>query len=225
MLLDFFNANSGAFSVLFAGIVALATLVYAILTWKLVSETKRMREAQTEPKISISIQPREESINMVDIIIQNIGLGPAYNIAFELDGDFYFFKDRLFSDIGFIKKGIKYLAPNQKKQSFLTSMTENYEEKQEISIGIDVNYKNSSGKAYYDNYTINFSELKGLLQLGTPPLHAMARNIEKIKDDIHHITTGFHKPKIVIYTKKEVEEEERAMLEQYEETKKSMEEK
>ena len=104
-------------------------------------------------------------------------------------------------------------------------MIENYDEKQKISVEIDVSYQNSCGKPYNDNYTIDFSELKGLLQLGTPPLHAMARDIEKIKDDFHHFTTGFHKPKIVIYTKKDFEEEEGAMLEQYEETKKSMEEK
>jgi hypothetical protein len=32
-------------TVIFSGVVASATVVYAILTWKLVSETRRMREA------------------------------------------------------------------------------------------------------------------------------------------------------------------------------------
>lgn len=36
----------GAFSVLLSGLVALATVVYAVLTWKLVSETKKMRKVQ-----------------------------------------------------------------------------------------------------------------------------------------------------------------------------------
>jgi len=36
----------GAFSVLFSGLVALATVVYAVLTWKLVSGTKKMRKVQ-----------------------------------------------------------------------------------------------------------------------------------------------------------------------------------
>jgi len=49
-------------SLIFSALVAVSTMVYAVLTWKLVSETKKMREAQTEPKISVSIQPREEWI-------------------------------------------------------------------------------------------------------------------------------------------------------------------
>jgi len=44
-LLEFLNQNSGAFAVIFSAMVAFATIVYAILTWKLVSETKKMREA------------------------------------------------------------------------------------------------------------------------------------------------------------------------------------
>jgi len=58
-------------------------VVYAILTWRLVSETRKMRETQTEPKIFITIQPREEWFNFIDVIIQNIGLSPAYGIQFQ----------------------------------------------------------------------------------------------------------------------------------------------
>lgn len=59
-LLNFLNQNSGAFTVLFSFLVTIATLAYTILTWKLVSETKKMREVQTEPKISIFMQPKED---------------------------------------------------------------------------------------------------------------------------------------------------------------------
>lgn len=44
----FLNDNSGAFTVIFAFIVAIATVIYVILTWRLISETRRLREAQTE---------------------------------------------------------------------------------------------------------------------------------------------------------------------------------
>jgi len=127
--LDFLNQNSGAFDVIFSFIVAISTVVYAILTWRLVSETRKMREAQTEPKIFITIQPREEWINFIDMIIQNIGLGPAYDIQFKVEPDFKITKSRSLSEIGFIKNGLKYLAPNQKIKFFLTNLAENFEEK------------------------------------------------------------------------------------------------
>ena len=85
-LINLLNNNSGALQALFAGIVMLATVVYAYLTAQLVAETKRMREVQTEPNIEITASPREEFVNIITLRIENIGLGPAYNIDFVLSG-------------------------------------------------------------------------------------------------------------------------------------------
>jgi len=213
-LLEFLNQNSGAFAVVSSAVVAIVTAVYVILTWKLVSETRKMREAQTEPKVSIIIQPREEWVNFIDMVIQNIGLGPAYNIKFEVNPDFEYTKGEFLSNLGFIKNGLKYLAPNQKLQFFLTSMIENFEEKIRKPFEIKVTYQNSIDKVYEDIYLIDFSQLIGLSQLGEPPLHKIAKNIEEIKKDISHLSTGFHQMKVIVYTKKDIEEETRQRLRQ-----------
>ncbi|RLJ09256.1 MAG: hypothetical protein DRP13_00590 [Candidatus Aenigmatarchaeota archaeon] len=218
--LNFLNDNSGAFTVLFSGIVALATVVYAILTWKLVSETKELREAQTEPRISVIYQPREEWINFIDLVIKNIGLGPAYDIKFEITPDFEYRKGHFLSELNFMKKGIKYLAPNQRIQFFLTSMVEDFENKIKKPFTIKVIYKNKFGKKYSESFVIDFSELVGLGQLGEPPLHKIAKNIENIQRDIHHLSTGFHRLKTIIYTKKDIEEENKQLTKQIK-TKKS----
>jgi len=57
-----------------------------------------------------------------------------------------------------------------------------------------VSYKNRFGKKYNEDFVIDFSELWGLEQLGEPPLHKIAKNIEDIQKDIHHLLTGFHRP-------------------------------
>ena len=64
--LESLNRNSGVFNVIFSGLVAFSTIIYAFLTWSLVLETRKMREAQTEPNIIITIQPSEEWINFID---------------------------------------------------------------------------------------------------------------------------------------------------------------
>jgi len=219
-LVEFLNENSGAFAVIFSAVVAIATIVYAILTWKLVSETRKMREAQTEPKVSVTIQPREEWINLIDMVIQNIGLGPAYNIKFEINPDFEYMKGRFLSELGFMKNSLKYLAPNQKLQFFLTTMIENFEEKTKKPFEIRVTYQNGRGKTYKDVYMIDFSQLIGLRQLGEPPLYKIAKNVEEIEKDIYNLSTGFHKIKVVRYTKEDVEEETKQLLEQFKRPKK-----
>jgi len=193
-------------SLIFSALVAVSTMVYAVLTWKLVSETKKMREAQTEPKISVSIQPREEWIALVDMVIQNIGLGPAYDIKFKINPDFEYSKNMFLSEIGFIKNGIRYLAPNQRIRFFLTSLAENSERKIQRPFEIKVTYRNAIGKIYEDAYLIDFSELIGLRQLGEPPLYKIAKSIEKIEREICHLSTGFHKMGVVVYTRQDEEE-------------------
>ena len=220
MVLEFLNQNSGAFAVIFSAIVAIATTVYAILTWKLTSETRKMREAQTEPRVSVTIQPIEEWINFIDMVIQNIGLGPAYNIKFKVEPDFEYAKRKFLSELGFMKNGLRYLAPNQKLQFFLTSMIENFEEKTKNPFEIRVTYQNSVGKKYEDTYMIDFSQLIGLNQLGKPSLYKIAKNIEKIQQDIHHLSTGFHRMKVIRYTKEDVEEETKQWLERVNKSKK-----
>jgi len=134
-------------------------------------------------------------------------LGPAYNIRFEISPDF---EDRnlKLSEIGFIKQGLGYLAPNQKIQFFLTSLTENYEEKMKHPFEIRIRYENSTHQPYRDIYAIDFSQFIGTSQLGEPPLHKIAENIEKIQENIESISTSRNKLQVITCTRKEIEEEE-----------------
>lgn len=47
-VIKFLNHNSGAFTVIFTFIFTFATVMYVILTRRLVSETRRLRETQIE---------------------------------------------------------------------------------------------------------------------------------------------------------------------------------
>lgn len=166
-----------------------------------------MRKVQTEPNLSIFMQPLEQSLSFIDLVIQNIGLGPAYNLIFKIDPDFEYERGKLLSGRGFLKKGIGYLAPSQKIVCFLTSLFENRKSKLENSFKIRVKYENAMGIMYDDIFEIDFSELIGLERIGTPPIHKIADNIEKINNNIDRISSGFNRVKVIAYTKEDIEEE------------------
>jgi hypothetical protein len=65
LLLDFLASNSEVLTVVFTAVVTLSTVVYAILTASLVSETRKMREVQTEPKLHITIESFDFAVNIV----------------------------------------------------------------------------------------------------------------------------------------------------------------
>ena len=139
-LLDYLNQNSGAFNALFSGVVAISTVVYAVLTWRLVSESRRMRHAQTEPKVAVTYRSREEWMALLDIVVKNIGLGPAYDIKFEIvpitQGEATQELIKELKERNFLNAGLSFLAPDQEVSSFFTNANEKFEEKMASQISI-----------------------------------------------------------------------------------------
>ena len=72
----------------FTFVVAASTVIYAFLTWKLVSETRKLREMQTAPRVSVRLELAEYvSSGGMELVIANEGQGPAQNIQFGFEGD------------------------------------------------------------------------------------------------------------------------------------------
>jgi hypothetical protein len=113
-MINWLNTNAAVVSLIFSAVVAGSTVVYACLTAMLVSETHRMRQLQMQPRIEVTLQPREEWMNLISMHVRNIGLGPAYDISFELvpeapsEGALKLIAD--FSTSQFLNTGLRYLA-------------------------------------------------------------------------------------------------------------------
>ncbi len=164
----------------FSGIVAVSTFVYAVLTWRLVGETKRLRAAQTEPMVSVTYHPREEWINFIDFRIKNVGAGPAWDIKFKFEPDFEYHRGKRLSELNLFQNGLKYLGPGDEHRFFLTSLTENGAEKVENPFEVRVTYRGTIGGQKTDRYVIDFSELEGITQSGRPPLHEIADSMKEL---------------------------------------------
>jgi hypothetical protein len=221
-----FEISSDNLSILFSALVAVATVVYAVLTWRLVEETRKMRESQTEPVVSVMIEQAEQWINLIDMVIRNIGLGPAYNLKFRVDPDFkYEDTNKNLSDLGFIRNGVQYLAPNQEIRFFLTSLVQNYKEKIEHPFQITVSYESFTGKHFERTYPIDFSMWDELLFNERNNLFKISQNLKELRDDIHYIASGQNKIKIISYTKQDEENEIQEVRERFREYKRKSEEK
>lgn len=218
--LTFLNQNSGALTVIFTGIVTLSTVVYALLTGVLVNETRKMRHAQTEPRVDVIHRPRDEWIALIDVAVKNIGLGPAYDIQFDISplagGET---AEKLVAELkekNYLHNGLKYLSPGQEIASFFTNANENFDAKMKAQVLIKVSYKSATGTKYDNEYLIDLSELKGMQRIGEPPLYKISKNIEEIKKDIGHFASGFRRLKADVYTSEDrerAEEERRAYQE------------
>lgn len=213
-MLQALNDNAGAFQVVFAALVAVATIVYALLTWSLVRETRRVRRAQTDAKMVIGLDTREEQINLVDLFIRNDGVGPARNIQFKVEMVGTAGHQKILESIqslGFISQGLEYFSPDQELRSFLTSMIGDFEAKLATRIRVAIDYSTASGERIGDEYVLDLSVFRGMHQLGTPDLHSIAESLKSLKTDIGHLRSGFHKLQVITQDKADYhrEQEER----------------
>lgn len=219
-LLKFLNDNSGALSVIFSAVVTLATAVYAVLTWQLVSETRRMRKVQTEPKLEITLRSVDEAIHIQRLHVRNIGLGPALQISFSPkvlaggDGGKALLDE--LTETNFFRTGISYLGPGEERYSHYTQMHENHDAKVASVLAFDVSYRSATNQIYSETLVIDMSERKGSYQLGKPHLYSIAQSLEKLQKDIGHVVSGFKRIRADVYSSDDRDAEKKAMQEQIE---------
>jgi len=222
-LIIFLNQNSGALTVVFAAVVTISTVVYAVLTAILVSETKKMREVQTEPRIEIILRPFEFAINIVRLHIKNIGLGPAENLKFNSSvisgGEAAEKLLAEFTETNFFKTGLKYFGPGQEIYSHYSQMTQDHAQKIESVLLFEIEYQSVTGSKYKEKTIIDMSEMKGIYRLGKPNLYTISQSLEKMQKDVGHIVSGFKRIKTDIYTRNDREHEHQERMQQIEEMK------
>lgn len=212
-MISYLNQNSGALIVIFTAVVTLSTVVYALLTAMLVTETRRMRQAQTEPKVQVIVKPWDEWINIVHIYIRNIGLGPAYDISFDTsaeagdEGAQELISD--FTKANFFRTGLKYLGPGQELAPGYSQMTKDFDKKVSSILVFTVHYRDAIGKRYQESFRLDFSEFLGITRIGKPHLYAIAQNLEKLQKDFNNIATGFKRLKIDVFDHDDREEEQK----------------
>lgn len=213
-LLELLDKHSGAFNILFSAVVAFATVVYAVLTARLVRETERLRAAATEPNLEVTYRSRDEVMSLLEIVIKNIGSGPSYDIHFTFSADAATIgAEELLKPLRKLKSfqsGIKLLLPGQEFSSFWTDVRQHCNDKLKTIVTVTTTCRGSTGVEYKRTHDIDLSELEGVSRLGTPPLLVIANHVKKLQEDVHKLSTGFQRLRVDAYSQADRDAEEEA---------------
>ena len=87
-------------------------------------------------KVMIDLDSRPEYLNFINLFVRNEGIGPSYNVRFEVvmveaGGDNFVLE--AIQSFGFVERGIEQFSPGQEIRSFLTNMTESFEARDQDS--------------------------------------------------------------------------------------------
>lgn len=166
-LLDILNKYSSL-------ILVLATAIYVGFTIILAKETRKLREVETSPFISIELLPFSDMC--IGLKVKNIGKAPAYNITFEIDK-----KYEDFFSLSYDKK-INYFSPGQKFECYGKSL------KELRDLGIDnipikTKYFSKDKLKYEETFYIEWSSLGGRL-INKKPIEEIEKHLEKIYKEL-----------------------------------------
>jgi hypothetical protein len=162
--------TSELIQLIFAGIVAISTVVYSILTWKLVSETRRMREFQITPDVNIYFERSEADASFIHIVFKNSGLGYAKNVQFEILKNFENYDSEIW-DIktkGVIKKGLDSFYSTQSVKYYFTDLSQNNKQKLEDYLIIRTSFEDLNSKKYSKDIKLSLNEFTGTGVMNPP---------------------------------------------------------
>jgi hypothetical protein len=194
--IDFFDL-ANKYSAL---ILTMATIVYVGFTIVLAKETKKLREVETSPFISLHFEAFYNG-GKLKLIIKNIGKAPAYNITFSLEEKFekYFNYD--------FKNKITYLPPNQ-KLTVITDYFEEFDKSGEDNIPIKLKYFSKENLLMEDNFVLEWKFLAKTL-LGTDHIEGIKKSLDEINKEIKNLNTIIKEKKYIVSNKLRVLEIEK----------------
>jgi hypothetical protein len=176
--------------IIYSFVLTISTVIYARITSKLFQETKSQRLALTEPLLSMRLQSNTENLNIIELHIENLGNGIAYNIRFIFLTDFIYTnqKEKKLSDIAFFKSGLIALAPRQHHKIFLTSLiNDTINGVEHRPFEIKVVYDTLSQKNKESIFGLNLTEFEGLLYMDKK------NEIQELIKSIRELTSAIEK--------------------------------
>ncbi|MBE3046838.1 hypothetical protein IMZ48_30780 [Candidatus Bathyarchaeota archaeon] len=195
---------------------ALFLTLVAIIWYTL--ETRRLRqlsEIQARPYVFISLQPLETVPALLNLVVQNIGSSPAYNLKFKVNEKVLSPSGKSISEVNFIKKGLNCLAPNHKTQFLFFNL---YGTKSENIIPTDITVTygrhKSDNEPFSETFTLDPAEFWGRPRVNEKRYEGIEEMLKKIHEDLSHVSTGVpnSKLRVVAYTKEEAKKEEEDII-------------
>lgn len=196
--------------------MAILTAVYAIATIVLVIVAQR-QASLTQQSLDFASKAKKAKYRpylVFDIVyekvvayarLRNSGASPAIDVRITVAPRLKW-KDKE-DGIGFVEKGVSFLAPNRELSQPFGWTGEFFEQYPELKFSGTISYKDSEGHAYSESFSIDLGYLKGTPYIGEIDV---GREIEGIKKALEKFHSGSFRPLIRTIGEAEYREEEKA---------------
>jgi len=211
-MIEFLNYNQGF-------VMALLTAVYVIATIILVWVAQRQAKL-TQQSIDFAAKAEKAKYRpylVFDIVYEKIvayarllnsGASPALDVKITISQRLKW-KDND-DGIGFIEKGVSFLAPNRELSQPFGWTGEFFEQYPDLKFSGTISYKDAEGHAYSEAFSLDLSYLKGMTYIGEIDL---GREVEAIKKALEKFHSPTFRPLVRTIGESEYIERERELRE------------
>ena len=144
-----------------------------------------------------------------ELVIRNVGQGPAKEVKFEFTGDPSYFRNSFvrnappqLNELPAIKDGLDYMEAGYTLRFTLgTVTTEEFQRAAQKPWTITVRYKNLVGKSVESTYVLDFSQFQGTIFRRNWAKEG-SNSLDSISRELTRWGTGFHKIHVISHQEK-----------------------
>ena len=206
-------------NLVFSGTVALATGVYAVLTWRLVQETQALRRVETDPHLSVYVEPSSRLFHATELVITNIGRGPAYETRLTLEkGDWVIHENpnQVLSLHPIFRNSIRYLAPGQVIRTYVGKGPDLWK-RGVLDLEIAASYRGLGQDTHRtEKFFVSIRHFEGITAIGEPPEVRLADAAKKLADAVVAMKGQSNRLKVEVHSREQISRANRELMRRYE---------
>jgi hypothetical protein len=225
-LVELTNRNQGSVMAVLTLVYVLTTIGLALIALRSVHLTGRqltlaveLERNRTRPFILLDLVNRPP---WVLAVVKNIGQTAGLEVKFKLSPELKILlggknmvpREERELDIPFITQGIAVMPPGREIETLIGTWSRVESRHPNLHFEGIVSYKDTQGREYSEPALLDLNSLKGLLHRGAKDIGDVAKQLEEISKELHHIGTGYHKPLIRTLSEDQYRREEEEAIEQ-----------
>lgn len=175
-------------------LVAIIAALYAHRQWRIARDHfEEQRAAQIEamrPYVTVTVEPGRASMQLIDLIVRNIGQRPAQNVRIVLDPPPVRAKEMTRADIQMrnmkmLNEPMALLAPGQEIRAFYDNHLDR-KDREDLPTEhcVKVTYSDTSGRSYEGQFILDLLALKGMSWTDVGTVHTISKSLKAIEKSL-----------------------------------------
>jgi hypothetical protein len=170
--------------------VAPFTLALVALSWVLARETRQTWVQNRLPHVLVTIEPTPASLMYADLVIENVGGGPAFDVEARFDPELKVKDERRPSSIS----AHSILRPPMlKPKQRIRTLVGRWHGISPKRSTVSCTCKDAAGVEHTFINVVDMDSYEGLSLLGEEPLQKISKEVEQMRKAIETLSTGWRR--------------------------------